>query len=269
MGALFGLEWFGYPAYFSDAKFCGLAVFDGATFSGEAEFGGATFSGDARFRGAMFERTADFDRIQYNADALFQSVHFAADAGFDSSRFAPGCNILFYTSHPRSFRRPRYGESAYRFAKQAAQARGDYTEAGRYHYAEQCAIENRLMHGAGVELRLEGLARLLFGRVVFGYGERPSHPLFVGLAVILIWANLYAHYQAVAPGHVTDPAAVEAYRTTDFLQALHFSVVTFTTLGYGDFKPKPPYRLLADIEAVLGAALLATFVVCLTRKYMR
>jgi len=52
-------------------------------------------------------------------------------------------------------------------------------------------------------------------------------------------------------------------------EAFHFSVVTFTTLGYGDFEPKPRWRWLADLEAVLGAALLATFVVCLTRKYMR
>jgi len=38
---------------------------------------------------------------------------------------------------------------------------------------------------------------------------------------------------------------------------------------YGDYQPKAAYRWLADLEAVFGAALLATFVVCLTRKYMR
>ena len=38
---------------------------------------------------------------------------------------------------------------------------------------------------------------------------------------------------------------------------------------YGDYQPKAAYRWLADLEAVFGAALPATFVVCLTRKYMR
>lgn len=34
--------------------------------------------------------------------------------------------------------------------------------------------------------------------------------------------------------------------------ALYFSVVTWTTLGYGDFKPLPDYRLFAALEALLG-----------------
>jgi hypothetical protein len=37
-----------------------------------------------------------------------------------------------------------------------------------------------------------------------------------------------------------------------FLSGLYFSVVTFTTLGYGDFQPHPDLRLLAGFEAVLG-----------------
>jgi len=45
--------------------------------------------------------------------------------------------------------------------------------------------------------------------------------------------------------------------------------VTFTTLGYGDMAPKPYFRIPAAMEAVLGAALMATFIVSLTRKYMR
>jgi hypothetical protein len=35
------------------------------------------------------------------------------------------------------------GEEAYRLAKVSAQNRGDYRFAGAYHYAEQCAIEDR------------------------------------------------------------------------------------------------------------------------------
>lgn len=46
--------------------------------------------------------------------------------------------------------------------------------------------------------------------------------------------------------------------------------MTFTTLGYGDFQPKPDLcRILAGAEAFMGAALMALFIVALTRKYMR
>ena len=51
--------------------------------------------------------------------------------------------------------------------------------------------------------------------------------------------------------------------------AVYFSTVTFTTLGYGDYWPLGVARLLAGAEALLGAFLMATFVVTLARRYMR
>jgi voltage-gated potassium channel Kch len=48
-----------------------------------------------------------------------------------------------------------------------------------------------------------------------------------------------------------------------------FSVVTFTTLGYGDLQPTPNMRWLSGIEAFLGAALMAMFIVALARKFTR
>jgi len=252
-------------AGFGGATFSGIAQFNRAIFSGNAQFNRAMFSGYAGFQDATFERTAYFDRTQFNADALWGGAHFTGDAGFNSARFDPGSNIVFdfpHRGHP--FRRRRAGESAYRLAKQAAWARGDYTEAGRYHYAEQCAIEGRLMHEAGVGPRFHGLVRLLFGRVVFGYGEKVSHPLLLGLAVIVAWALVFGCIDGVVP----DPKSAQT--SLVWWQYGYFSVVTFTTLGYGDYQPRQGWpQVLAGVEAALGAALLATFVVCLTRKYMR
>lgn len=44
----------------------------------------------------------------------------------------------------------------------------------------------------------------------------------------------------------------------DFPLALYFSVVTFTTVGYGDFYPTGVGRLLAALEAMVGYLVLAT-----------
>ena len=164
------------------------------------------------------------------------------------------------------------GESAYRFAKRSAQDAGDYTKAGRYHYAEQCAIEDRHRAKSGLRPWRRAfwwwVGRLVLGRVVYGYGERPLRPLGLALGVIAIWTVLYAGVAGIAPGYETSPAAIEAYKP-GLGEAAHFSVVTFTTLGYGDFKPKASYRWLADTEAALGASLMAVFVVCLSKKCVR
>ncbi|MCD4823053.1 MAG: pentapeptide repeat-containing protein [Phycisphaerae bacterium] len=278
---------------FLDARFSGMAWFIGATFSRTVRFNGAMFSGDASFKGATFSDRALFDGATFSNIAWFDDTTFSGetsffDATFSNRTFFRGavCNPgvvatfddqtrrrFFFVGRPHPFRHRKDGENAYRFAKQSAQQVGDYTAAGSYHYAEQCAIEDRWRNQSGMRpwraAFWSWFGRLVFGRVIFGYGERPFHPLLCGFGVIAIWTALYVGLAAIAPGNLPD-VAFEAHQPS-WGEAAHFSIVTFTTLGYGDFQPKSqlPYRLLADAEAMLGATLMAVFVVCLTRKYMR
>ncbi len=53
---------------------------------------------------------------------------------------------------------------------------------------------------------------------------------------------------------------VEADGPPAFRDALYFSLVTFATLGYGDFLPKPDFRLLAAAQSLTGYAYLALLV---------
>lgn len=64
-----------------------------------------------------------------------------------------------------------------------------------------------------------------------------------GVALILIFAAMYR-----ALGLISNGKAVEA----EFPTALYFSIVTWTTLGYGDFAPPPEIRLIAAFEASAG-----------------
>jgi hypothetical protein len=55
-----------------------------------------------------------------------------------------------------------------------------------------------------------------------------------------------------------------------FARSLYFSVVTFTTLGYGDYQPVGPFsKALAGAESLAGALLVALFVFVLGRRVAR
>ena len=51
------------------------------------------------------------------------------------------------------------------------------------------------------------------------------------------------------------------------IDCLYFSAITFTTLGYGDFRPLEGWgRILAGSEAFIGAFMMALFVYTFARK---
>ena len=51
--------------------------------------------------------------------------------------------------------------------------------------------------------------------------------------------------------------------------SLYFSCVTFTTLGYGDYRPIGRLQVVAAVEAVLGALMIALIVVVFARRFLR
>jgi tetratricopeptide (TPR) repeat protein len=109
--------------------------------------------------------------------------------------------------------------------------------------------------------RLILLFALTFSFVVWGHGERPARTLFSGIAIILISAALYSIFGGIIEGSMVS--------TTSLVEALYFSVVTFTTLGYGDITPVGLSRLVAMIEAFSGMFFMPLFLVGLSRKYLR
>ena len=67
---------------------------------------------------------------------------------------------------------------------------------------------------------------------------------------ILLFASIYYYFGII------DTSAQENVAETSFSDTLYFSIVTFTTLGYGDFKPCEHIRLFAGLEAFIGTFML-------------
>jgi hypothetical protein len=50
--------------------------------------------------------------------------------------------------------------------------------------------------------------------------------------------------------------------------SVYFSVITFTTTGYGDVTPRCPFtRTIAGLEAASGVVLVSLFIFALTKRY--
>ena len=77
-----------------------------------------------------------------------------------------------------------------------------------------------------------------------------------GILAIMTFANL--HY---ASGVLSNSQTIHLQEISGgYWDALYFSVVTFTTLGYGDLQPVENLRLLAAAEALFGYIYLGMFV---------
>ena len=64
--------------------------------------------------------------------------------------------------------------------------------------------------------------------------------LFASMIEVLCWASCYILVGAMQ----------------GFSEALYFSMVTFTTLGYGDITLSPKWRVLSSLEAANGVIIL-------------
>jgi hypothetical protein len=91
--------------------------------------------------------------------------------------------------------------------------------------------------------------------------------LCVYLLLGVLWADLYSLSDVIDPGSFSYPLAKEVHQarmrfgSEQSIVPFYFSLVTLTTLGYGDIVPvSAAARMLASVEAVVGQMYLAVLV---------
>ncbi len=140
----------------------------------------------------------------------------------------------------------------FRHFKELYKNTGDHDTSGLFYERE---MDMRRVHGPLSERMWWWMLWL-----TCGYGERPMRTVWLFFAVIFGFALLYLGCDVKAPeGPVSDLPT-----------ALYFSVVTFTSLGYGDILPvSTTARLLAGCEALLGVFSISLFVFVFCRRMVR
>jgi hypothetical protein len=235
----------------------------GTNFAG-ANLEGVSFVG-SDLRGATLERTRldhtvfSNVRISYSTDFGDKTVYERELAGSDDPE--------------------RTGQAAiwaYHQLRALHQDNALPIKARRYHLREK-DVRRRVAWATG---RYFTALWSETSRWVTGYGMSPWRVLITALVVVILSAFLYPTtgglVEPVGSGEggetitwsVEEPGENPAFFFgVVFFRSLYFSIVTFTTLGYGDIRPIGDVaRAIAGIEAVLGQALLALLVFVLSRR---
>jgi uncharacterized protein YjbI with pentapeptide repeats len=272
--AMFFRSTFKGTAYFNRANFQDAASFSHADFQ-DAIFNRATFH-DVAFKGSIFHKKADLtpknvekfdlryseflDKSYITSDlrkTLFYRS-FIENVAFIDCKW-PDDYIIYEERHTKdediilTFNQL---ETIYRDLKQNMQNHGDYITAGELYYREM----EMKRKGAPIKNRIW----LEVYRLSAGYGECPQNTVVVSASIVFLFAFLYGASNCLQYS-MTNPCIQQR-----IIDVTYFSFVTFTTLGLGDIAPATTLgKILICVEAVIGAFMIALFVVVSVRKMAR
>jgi len=122
--------------------------------------------------------------------------------------------------------------------------------------------------------------KLVIASFIYGYGENPWRVICFALIIIFLFA-IILNFSGIVISDRTN-LIIEFIKESQgdeytlkylgpilgsFLNCLYFSVVTFTTLGYGDFQPAVGLsRFFVSLESIIGAITMALFVYTFARR---
>ncbi|RBI59923.1 ion transporter [halophilic archaeon] len=254
-----------------------------ATDFTDADLRDATFR-DANARGTMFARANLEDAVVRNVD--LRGAHFGQakfdEADFTKSRINRATTFgerftyeiqLSQTSAPDE-RRDLFASATWTYRTLQRLAHQNARRGQQYeYYQREMSLRRRFAWTSGYYL---SAIRLEASRWLTGYGRNPWRVIGTSLVVIVGFAVLYpitgglqeVEAERAITYTINEPAEAPTWWVASvFLKSLYFSVITFATVGYGDFQPIGSWaRALAGVEALLGGLLMALFVVVFTRR---
>ncbi|MGD2071915.1 MAG: pentapeptide repeat-containing protein [Candidatus Thorarchaeota archaeon] len=255
-------------AFFQDVTFNGAffqdVIFNNATFQG-ASFEEAHFEQVASFRGANFQSNISFRGASFS-QTYFIDIQATCYVKFENNKF---CKFLANKKSQNALL-----EQGYRNIKNLLNLQGDYAAAGEFHYIE--------MEAKRCRTRNPSCLWLMLYKSLCGYGERPMRVIGASLVIILVGAMLFffcgiehfdESFYTTGKAHIIQyPFSISGIKSAlleDFGYCIYYSVITFTTLGYGDIHPLGLSHVFAAVESFIGAFFIALFVVVFARKMIR
>lgn len=156
-------------------------------------------------------------------------------------------------------------EEIYRNLRKRAEDQGLFQLAGQFGYKELIMRRYQLQPWS-----FKWIFSMLVDKLC-GYGEKPENTVVFSMFLIFMSAIMYFIFGVNHGDELLqlDFSAPLSTNITTFFMSLYYSVVTFTTLGYGDITPFGITRFFAALEAFIGSFTIALFVVVFVKRMTR
>ena len=226
------------------------AIISSSSFS-HSDLRGSCFA-EAHFRDTDFMGAILFDCILWNADLSgarnIKKSNFNNPSG---GKRLPDCHLSEKNALAAY---ESYGNVKHHFY------RNGFYEAGRWAAYRELTMERKHFF----EKKDPRYIPSLLMDLLSGYTEKPNRVIVSSLLIITVFGVLYHWFNV--PVCNTPNACGGKISLWD---SLYFSFITFTTVGYGDFTPRPViwFRLLACVEAFSGPFMAGLYIFTLTRRY--
>ncbi len=214
-------------------------------------------------------KNPEFVHTKVMGNLIFRKTSFHGDFAWKST-FLPSLPVElgvegFVDVEDCRFDSPRAAEVFYRLARISWERNGDFDRADEYYYREMVAkrdsrFSRRTKGIRSFILKAEVLFEWLFADLTCKYGTDWKRPILIWLTAV----NAFFPFLFLATESVKGLSG-----SLGLLDYEYFSVVTATTLGYGDYHPVGIGRGIASVEALFGMFMWAVFLTVFARKYMR
>ena len=291
---------------FENSEFRGPVSLSGASFGGNVHIFSCTFPCNTSFSGASFRRDADFRGTVFNGDVGFRDVLFCGDAHFWEAEFYGEAQFAgAFAERPASFSDVKFRENTVsaglwnhivrpclnlpaRLISRELPERKVTTFLGLNTTIMDGASNAYLKRYIGDEQWIRSWRRRgKVRRSLFFFWESTSHCgrsfglwMFWVLAAAMVFGAVFADYSA--PAWLPEPieallvhmdpdlAVSSTARTPTPFTPYYFSIVTFTTLGFGDIHPlNLAGEVWLALEVLLGYIMLGGLIGVFANKFAR
>lgn len=277
---------------FIETKFLKEVIFSKYEFRGNVYFENIYFKEKVSFKDSIFDNNCIFYKVEFNKkhinEKIFEKVKFRGqNLTINKVKNLPRMDGISFNGCTKfilkniDYKKESYlnGKVNYKIARNQAQKIGDHERIGHYYYKER-AYGSKTMKVSDYPSYRDYMSEKLFdilSRYTIGYGERPWNIFIIAFLIISIFAFLYMFTGIESISNNVIGVDVYNLNQYSFLEIIksyidlwYFSMVTFSTVGYGDMIVTSILgKILVSIEVFLGVTIGATWASVVIKRMIR